>query len=291
MQRISELIRQSSSADNRLNLAMSAEVAAYMTLFGYLDKSSTFGEIKSYLPDMIKSAQGILGLSQDGEVGEVTHKSMMTTPRCGCLDVQRIGLSNTNQWFKRKAKEGLSYHIVRYVRGLSESLQEDIFIRAWSSWERVCGVKLIRRRDTNADIIIDAGASRREELGTVGNVLAFAYLPQGDRHTRQLLCKFDLAETWIDDPRMRGILLENVAAHEFGHLLGEGHTRIRGELLYPTYDKRVKHPQPQYDIPAAVLRYDSPVDPNPIPPDDDDVKIEGSIRIDGISYELCRKTA
>tara|TARA_Y100000593_G_scaffold94628_1_gene194738 strand:- start:1357 stop:2214 length:858 start_codon:yes stop_codon:yes gene_type:complete len=282
---IAKLITQSSpDRSNRLTNGEAERVETYLRNFGYLDDVT---DPTAELPDRIKAAQQVLNLPEDGEVGERTYKAMLTTPRCGCPDVirSRAEAKRMNQWFRRKAKEGLTYHVIGYVKGLSEALQEEIYIRAWTSWENVCGLKMIRKRDENADIIIDASASRREEFGSAGNVLAWAYLPRGDQHTRQLLMKMDLAENWIDDPKQRGILMENVACHEFGHLLGLDHTQIAGELLFPTYDRQVSKPQRRYDIPQVVERYDEPTKPDKKQGEPD---VSGTITIDGFDYQLRR---
>lgn len=270
-----------------VNGNQAVHVYNYLSRFGYLDD---LADGVDELVTRIKSAQEVLGLTPDGVAGEVTLKAMKTVPRCGMKDVARIG-GQTNQWLRSKANSGISYHVVRYVGGISAAKQEAILMQAWENWEKVCGVKLIRRKSTDADIIIDASASRQEEFGDAGNVLAWAYLPQGSSHTGQLIMKFDLAETWIDDPSLRGILMLNVATHEFGHLLGLDHTQIAGELMYPTYDARISAPKPRYDIPQVVGRYGLPEGKptNPTnPPGGGEPRVEGRIKIEGIDYELRR---
>jgi hypothetical protein len=60
--------------------------------------------------------------------------------------------------------------------------------------------------------------------------------------------KFDLGETWTADPTHRGILYLNVAAHEFGHLFGLDHSKLRGALMAPYYNPGVASPKRKDDI-------------------------------------------
>jgi hypothetical protein len=92
-----------------------------------------------------------------------------------------------------------------------------------------------------------------------------------DGSDQQLLMKFDLDETWIENANQRGILLENVACHEFGHLLGLTHSQVQGALMAPYYNAAISTPQQNDDIPRILARYgpataQPPVGPTPTPP-------------------------
>jgi len=262
----------------------------YLKAFGYIDPNPTGPQ----LVYAVRDAQSILGVKTDGILGHVTYKAMQLTPRCGCSDTLavtqgrtgRVPATNLNKWGKKK----ISYTVVNYVRQIPKLQQEEILVQAWESWEAVCGIQLTRVNSRqSADIIIDASASRNEEFGTAGNVLAWAYLPQGPNHNRQLLMKFDLAEQWITDARAAGILFLNVAAHEFGHLLGLGHTRTRAQLMFPTYNRTVSKPQNAWDIPQVRARYGEATNVPP-PRGDDTPKVAGEIFINDRPYVLTPST-
>lgn len=225
-------------------------VARYLNAFGYANVSSA--DIS------IKQAQAVLGVPMSGVADDLTIKAMQMTPRCGLADTQALG--RVAKW----NKTNLTYHIVGYVNGLTSQEQEDAIARAFSSWEKHSQLRLYRKNSKDADIIIDASASRREEFGSAGNVLAWAYLPDGNDN--QLLMKFDLAERWVLSTAGNAyeILFENVACHEGGHLFGIEHTQIKGQLMYPTYDLRIKEPQHGYDVEQIQGRYNKPTELPPV---------------------------
>lgn len=246
---------------------LSKSATNYLHSFGYLS-GLTINSSDNDLKGRIQQAQNVLNVPSTGIVDEITVKAMQVTPRCGCSDHQSAS-TVLNQWLKSRAKTGLTYHIIKYVTGLTQQEQENVISNSFSAWEKICGLKTFRKQSTDADIIIDASASREEEFGTAGNVLAWAYLPDGNNWTQQLLMKFDLAERWVLNTTGNAyeILIETVTKHECGHLWGLDHTNTKGQLMYPTYNVAITGPQPGYDIDQAVLRYDLPsVISGPNPP-------------------------
>lgn len=239
-----------------LDSARLHDVVRYLLHYGYAaPKADKVGWVQA-----VRKAQEILGLVVDGVPGIVTERAMLSTPRCARPDL--LGLATgLNQWAKRKAtQEGLTYHVTRYVRNIRQDTQEEELKAAFQSWQDVSRLRFERLHSSQADILIGASDSPREEFGSPGAVLAWAQLPRGSNHRGQLVMKMDLAEPWVTDLSEggRGILYRNVAAHEIGHLLGLEHTQIRGELLFPTYAASVSKPQAKYDIPEAVKRYGEP---------------------------------
>jgi hypothetical protein len=238
-------------------------VIDYLMTFGHLLKGDwrdiTLGDIAN----AVLSFQSFFGLEQDGVAGPKTIRAMLQTPRCGCPDVvqerhqeylrmQDVVAEKLQQWGKRE----LTYRIISFVSGLAQPTQREVIRQAWNSWESVCGIRVKEVDTKGADIIIATGSSRQEQFDGPGGTLAWAYLPNG-RDT-QLQMKFDLSETWTVDSRQRGTLMLNVAAHEFGHLLGLDHSRVNGALMAPYYNAVVAKPQANDDIPRVVARYGEP---------------------------------
>ena len=253
-----------------------------MEQYGYISPASSVRDVAA----ATKKVQKLLGLRPTGKLTPQVHKAMIWTPRCGCSDVQRVR-GGLNKW----GMVDLTYFINSYLTGLPKTTQDDIFEESWKAWERVCGIRVKPTRNKRTtNIVIDSSSNPREEFGTVGNVLAWAFLPQGPNHTAQLATKYDNAETWLADfdRNRRGIILLHVATHENGHLLGLDHTQINGELMFPTYSELIGTPQSRYDVPQSVRRYDETGEgntpPPTQPPGNDDVRIYGTIN--GKPYRL-----
>ncbi len=232
-----------------------SQIVGYLKYFGHLAVSPNEGPVEPasflvHLRDAILKFQGMAGLPQTGEADIATIEKM-GQPRCGCADVQRVGALEA-----RWRKTSLTYYVQGFVNGLSQADQIDLIAAAWKSWEDVCGIKLARAASgTTPDIVITAGQGRADQFDGPSGTLAWAYLPSGS--DQQLLMKFDLAETWVRDlsQGQRGILFQNVAAHEFGHLLGLDHSRVSSALMAPFYSPSVSKPQANDDVPRIQSLY------------------------------------
>lgn len=252
----------------------------YMSFFGYLTaellKNVDYGAVLS----QIKKMQKWFGLKVDGVLGPKTFR-VLATPRCGCPDIidkdndvhiqyvrmQEVAAANLAKWRKHK----LTYYIAQHVSGISKSGQEAILANAWDAWSDICGIGIQRTRSAaDADIVIGTGSGVRHKFDGQGGTLAWAYLPNGQ--DRQLLMRFDLAETWTTNVQDRGILLFNVACHEFGHLLGLQHSRKKRALMAPYYNPGIARPQADDDIPRAVARYGKPENKTPTDGNDETQK-------------------
>ena len=226
------------------------------------------------LEKAVKTFQRWFGLKADGIVGPMTLRAM-ETPRCGCPDVIDEANSTHKMYMRMQSvieanmarwnKKGLTYAVHSYVGGgLSKKTQEEIFAGAFKAWDDVCGINICRVSSTSkADLVLSTGSGRRHNFDGRGGTLAWAYLPNG--RDNQLLMRFDLAETWVHNPRDRGILLFNVACHEFGHMLGLTHSKKRGALMAPYYNPSVAVPQWDDDIPRVQARYGKEQAPAPTP--------------------------
>lgn len=210
------------------------------------------------------------GLLADGLLDARTL-SVLNLPRCGCPDIvrpipehaeyaalrQRVEFMRANVWRKR----ALRYYIASYVPGVEPQRQRAIIAEAWRSWTRHCQIEVEATNDPRgADITISTGRGSRSQFDGAGGTLAWAYLPPGDNSP--LLMRFDLDEAWEI-----AIKLLNVAAHEFGHLLGLDHSQRRSALMAPTYNEMIAVPQSIDDIPRIVELYGvRAAAPQPTPP-------------------------
>lgn len=232
----------------------------YLSHYGYLRgnirslavDSATAGSLMSLA---LVAFQNVAGLPPTGELDDATE-AKMRQPRCGCLDIQRSGVLEA-KW----RKTNLTYRIAAYVGGLSKADVDDLVALAWGDWMAVANIRLTPTLDTNADIVISAGRGRGDGFDGPSGTLAYAYLPNGD--DRQLVCKFDLDETWVKSGG--GIWFRNVAAHEFGHLLGLEHSRIPTALMAAFYSQAVASPKQADDIPKIRALYGPASNPPPPP--------------------------
>jgi len=242
---------------NGISIDLARIALSYLSKFYGLDLNS---QDPSVIKTEVKNAQAIFSLSPTGIIDEQLIKAIQTIKRCGYQDkLKLVNIEQAriiNRW---DPDQPVTYFVNGYVPGLSPDEQEKIFAKAWNSWEKYSPTMRVIRTDSaqSANIIIDASSSRAEEFGSVGNVLAWAQLPIGDRFRGKLLVKFDKAENW------RTTSLDAVATHEFGHLWGLEHTNILNELMYPIYNPDVTSPQAKYDIPQFQLRYGSQTPPPP----------------------------
>lgn len=251
----------------------------YLHHYGYLidKKIDSLDELTVIdVVSAVKKFQEFFGnLAVDGEIGPKTLNAMYM-PRCGCPDF--MSARREARWNKNELK----YFIRGWVEdGISKTQQRNILKRAWQSWMDVANLHIEETRSAEeSDIVIDVGSGRQHNFDGPGGTLAWAYLPDG--RDRRLLMRFDLGETWILNPHQRGILLLNVAAHEFGHLLGLEHSRKQGALMAPYYNPNVAAPVHDDDVLRIRGLYGKPErdepEPGPEPePNDPDKEPKESV--------------
>jgi hypothetical protein len=236
----------------------------YLFFFGYiavdLIKDVSFEELQS----AVKLFQRAFGIKADGMLDSKTIRAM-EVPRCGCPDIvdkqkkehveflraQEIAAKNRDRWNKK----GLTYFIAEYIGGsLTRENQRKVVASAFKAWDDVCGLDISEVNNlAKADIVLRTGRGPQHNFDGRGGTLAWAYLPQGN--DTQLSMKFDLDETWVTQPKQRGVQLFNVACHEFGHLLGLTHSKKQSALMAPYYNPFIASPQQNDDIPRIQKLY------------------------------------
>lgn len=221
----------------------------YLKYYGYLDRVVDISVRDIYAA--VKNFQEFSNINLDGEIGPQTL-GMMSQKRCGVRDKAFLG-RRISKWNKKE----LTYYIQGWIGGSMSKLEQRAILRqAWYNWERVCDIHLYETNSKNANIIIDIGQGAIHDFDGPGGTLAWAYLPRGN--DSQLLMRFDLGETWAKLDSRKGILLLNVAAHEFGHLLGLDHSNKKNALMAPFYNPKVGKPQAADDITRVQMRYGKP---------------------------------
>jgi hypothetical protein len=247
-------------------------VLSYLDTFGYLPQElASWRDIQADdIVAAIKDFQSWFGLPRTGKVCVQTVRAM-TAPRCGFPEHARAGHpSDTVRQFIRAnlprwQKDRLTYFILEYVPGISRTDFESTVHEAFQAWTRHGNINVEPvRQQGKADILIATGQGPQSHFDGPGGTLAWAQLPTG--RDNQLLMRFDADETWTLDPKRRGILLLNVACHEFGHLFGLDHSRVPSALMAPYYNAAVQVPQENDDIPRFQARYGARQDA-PAPPD------------------------
>lgn len=236
----------------------------YLYLFGYLAIQLLDRVSLDDVRKAVAKFQQWWGIKKEDGLGPKTVRAMMC-PRCGCPDfvnpdhaghVRYLKMMEyvTNGTSDRWRKKGLSYYVKGYLPGLARSEQLAVYAAAWKAWDSVCGIEIRRAtRAAKADVVIDIGEGQTSHFDGPGGALAWSELPDGS--DAQLQMRFDAAETWVTNPRQRGVLLRNVACHEFGHLLGLTHSPKPGALMAPHYNPAVGAPQWDDDIPQVQARY------------------------------------
>ncbi|XP_006903085.1 PREDICTED: stromelysin-3 [Elephantulus edwardii] len=163
-------------------------------------------------------------------------------PRCGVPDLpQDISARNRQKRFVlsggRWEKTDLTYRILRFPWQLVPERVRQTVAEALQVWSEVTPLTFTEVHEGRADIMIDFTRYWHGDnlpFDGPGGILAHAFFPkthrEGDVH-------FDYDETWTvgDD---QGTDLLQVAAHEFGHVLGLQHTTAAKALMSPFYTFR-----------------------------------------------------
>lgn len=264
------LLKNAGTAANKEELKFAVD---YLNYFGYIGVDLLNQLDDTELHKSVKDFQRTFGLKTDGVLGPKTLRAM-EGPRCGCpdkidaknkghlqfLQAQEMIAKKRNQWNKK----GLTYFIQDFLPGkVTKDQQTQLIASAFKAWDDVCGLNISQaKKAAEADIVVSTGRGPQHNFDGRGGTLAWAYLPTGADN--QLLMRFDLDETWIQHPKDRGILISNVACHEFGHILGLTHSNRPNALMAPYYNPFIGVPQEDNDIPRIQKLYGPNRNPAPI---------------------------
>ncbi|DAA20465.1 TPA: matrix metallopeptidase 11-like [Bos taurus] len=163
-------------------------------------------------------------------------------PRCGVPDLPD-GPSARNRQKRfvlsggRWEKTDLTYRILRFPWQLLREQVRQTVAEALQVWSDVTPLTFTEVHEGRADIVIDFTRYWHGDnlpFDGPGGILAHAFFPkthrEGDVH-------FDYDETWTIGDNQGTDLLQ-VAAHEFGHVLGLQHTTAAKALMSPFYTFR-----------------------------------------------------
>lgn len=130
----------------------------------------------------------------------------------------------------------------RDTRDMSDDVWDGVFRLAFDSWSEVTPLVFEQtNRSDDADILIGVGSRKRQGFGKSGGVLAWAQMPSRPKFDGTLWTMFDVAENWIlPTDKEYGIILQSVACHEIGHLLGLYHSQDATALMYPYINDALK---------------------------------------------------
>ncbi|XP_033747757.1 matrix metalloproteinase-19-like [Pecten maximus] len=213
--------------------------------FGYLDDVASKPDGAAHSSEdrerAIRHFQRVAGLPVTGQLDKRTVKKM-SGERCGVKDLvpprKRAQPGGPLEFYAvgtKWDKDTLTYSFVGFTSQLQRGQQRRAIANALAKWSAQANINFREVSGNNADILISYGRGNHGDnypFDRQGGTLAHAFFPgsgaiSGDTH-------FDDSERWTLGTS-EGTNLEIVAAHEFGHALGIGHSNAPGALMAPYY--------------------------------------------------------
>ncbi len=236
---------------------------SYLRHYGYIQDAIGVcrdGDFDAETERALCLYQNCMGLPETGRLDEATLCEM-GKPRCGVPDIAPLAAPFTT--VSRWDKLGLTYAFDTFSSKLAQSDIERDTGRAFDLWAAHCALSFEPAAEGGAVDIAIAFATGAHGDGApfdgASGVLAHAYFPPpnggplaGDTH-------FDDDERWtcaMTDAE--GIDYLTVAAHEFGHAIGLGHSRRRAALMFPSYSGPHRYLD-QDDIAGCQSLYGAPL--------------------------------
>ncbi|XP_005378672.1 PREDICTED: interstitial collagenase [Chinchilla lanigera] len=236
-------------------------VQKYLESYYNLNNGTQAGKQKRSIAtqvEQLEEMQKFFGLKMTGKPDKETL-NVMKQPRCGVPDVGWFTTMPGNPLWRNP---NLTYRIMNYTPLLPKSVVDDSIKKAFELWSEFSPLTFTRIFQGEADIMISfirGDHGDNNPFDGPGNRLAHAFGPGprlgGDAH-------FDLDETWTDELLIEDFSKYNlyyVAAHEFGHSLGLGHSSDIASLMYPTYQSTGDVLLGQDDVNGIQQLYGTPV--------------------------------
>jgi matrix metalloproteinase-12 (macrophage elastase) len=266
----------------------------YLSYFGYIasDKEVSMSELLI----AIRRFQEQFGISES-DIGAKTVRAM-EWPRCAVKEQMVEAAAQAARW----GTKDITYYLRRRDSDLAPEVWDACMKKGFDVWSVVTPLKFYKvDKESQANFVVDIGSGRADDFDGPSGTLAWFQLVPSYNFKGQIIGKFDVGETWLKDANGngRGIILPNVAAHEFGHGLGLTHSSRSSALMAPYYSPNVGTPQSIDDIPRIQNLYGKPVvvptptptpTPVPVPTPNGNLVIEVKGKIDSITIPGYRVT-